>query len=286
MRLFHGKFIRFMSGLRNTGQVINQMSEKGYYDPSTSKINFAVLSQTTLHKHLSQKPPFFPGINKGVLDDISAFYEEVPAVDAKKISRGKGKAMGDINCWGIEDSPTLQERMDRLENEKDFVDEILTVSDKLENSKVQHLCDLPTQSKEEVHRKLKELMRLLGMRNEELRKTEVTLSRSEEKFRKLGGDNWRSSKYFPVISLMRVRRSEVRKQIDQSLTLSDSIAEVGSTLASTRSNVRDGSFDLSNHSNYHPLNDNCKTTDTRYIQQRTQEWHALRNEAKLILLWA
>ena len=47
MRLFHGKFIRFMSGLRNTGQVINQMSEKGYYDPSTSKINFAVPSQTT-----------------------------------------------------------------------------------------------------------------------------------------------------------------------------------------------------------------------------------------------
>ena len=43
-------------------------------------------------------------------------------------------------------------------------------------------------------------MRLLGIRNEELRKTEVTLSRSEEKFRKLGGDNWRSSKYFPVQS--------------------------------------------------------------------------------------
>ena len=92
------------------------------------------------------KATIFPDINKGVLDDISAFYEEVPmvlAVDAKKISRGKGKVMGDINCWGMEDSPTLKERMDRLENEKDFVDEILTVSDKLENSKVQHLCDLP-----------------------------------------------------------------------------------------------------------------------------------------------
>ena len=35
-RIFHGKFLRFMSGLRNLGQVIDGTFEKGEYDPKDS----------------------------------------------------------------------------------------------------------------------------------------------------------------------------------------------------------------------------------------------------------
>ena len=37
-------------------------------------------------------------------------------VDGKKISRGKGKLIGDIDCWGYESSPTLEEK--RFEHQR------------------------------------------------------------------------------------------------------------------------------------------------------------------------
>ena len=39
-RLFHGKFLRFMSGLRSLGQVLDKSSDKGLFDPLESKGNF------------------------------------------------------------------------------------------------------------------------------------------------------------------------------------------------------------------------------------------------------
>jgi hypothetical protein len=37
-RLFHGKFLRFMSGIRNFGQVLDGTSERGFFDPLKSKL--------------------------------------------------------------------------------------------------------------------------------------------------------------------------------------------------------------------------------------------------------
>jgi hypothetical protein len=37
-RLFHGKFLRFMSGIRNFGQVLDGTSERGFFDPSENLI--------------------------------------------------------------------------------------------------------------------------------------------------------------------------------------------------------------------------------------------------------
>ena len=41
-RLFHGKFLRFMSGIRNFGQALDGTSERGFFDPLKSKVNCAV----------------------------------------------------------------------------------------------------------------------------------------------------------------------------------------------------------------------------------------------------
>ena len=41
-RLFHGKFLRFMSGIRNFGRVLDGTSERGFFDPLKSKVNCAV----------------------------------------------------------------------------------------------------------------------------------------------------------------------------------------------------------------------------------------------------
>jgi len=70
LRLFHGKFIRFMSGTKNQGQILDQTSEKGYFDPACSFINFAVPSQTTLHTSFSNNPQYLPGINLDLIEQI------------------------------------------------------------------------------------------------------------------------------------------------------------------------------------------------------------------------
>jgi hypothetical protein len=41
-RLFHGNFLRFMSGIRNFGQVWDGTSERGFFDPLKSNVNCAV----------------------------------------------------------------------------------------------------------------------------------------------------------------------------------------------------------------------------------------------------
>jgi hypothetical protein len=120
-----GKFLRFMSGLRSIGQIVDCSQDRGFCDPGQSKINFAVPSLQTMCQ--DKLEPIFPGV---LTTTISAIAELLPSkyiqigVDGKKVSRGKGKQMGDIDCWGFEMEPTLQECRERLAHEKSTVSEI------------------------------------------------------------------------------------------------------------------------------------------------------------------
>ena len=119
-RLFHGKFIWFMSGLRHFGHVVEGSCDRGVFDPSTSRINFAVPSRPTI-QNVAPKASFYPGINEEMIDSLSNHLSNKPlnlSVDGKKICRGKGKHMGDIDCWGFENKPTLPERQEKLEDDK------------------------------------------------------------------------------------------------------------------------------------------------------------------------
>ena len=286
LRLFHGKFIRFMSGTRSHGQLLNNTCEKGYFDPMLSSINFAVPSQTTLHKRLADNPEFLPGINQQLINDIKNHYGNMPmvlGVDAKKISRGKGKLMGDINCWGFETMPTLEDRQKELSTQLELMDTIISKCDNLIDKGITSLNIIPSVTKDYLTETLKTTICLLGKRNERLRETEITLCRSEEKFKTLGGETWRTSRFFPVISLMRVKRNQVKKQLNESLQLSDSIAALGSTLNKRKTNFKCSNADISmsHQQNYFALNESFVSTDTRYIQQRTKDWHAVRNKSKV-----
>ena len=102
-RLFHGKFLRFISGQKSMGHSIDHPEDLGYIDPSSSSINFAVPSRCNLYRgdEQTQSNSFLPGIFHQAIDAISKTSENKIiklAVDGKKISRGKGVVMGDIDC--------------------------------------------------------------------------------------------------------------------------------------------------------------------------------------------
>ena len=112
MRLFKGKFMRFMAGPRSIGNVIQNFECKGNYDPELSQVNFAV-SDANVLKSLENGniAPIKPGIIEETLKALSQTQSTVKlCVDRKKNARGRGKEMGDIYCWGYERSPTLKEK--------------------------------------------------------------------------------------------------------------------------------------------------------------------------------
>ena len=50
-RLFHGNFLRFMSGIRNFGQVLDGTSERGFFDPLKSKVNLTRIIQSLYYAY-------------------------------------------------------------------------------------------------------------------------------------------------------------------------------------------------------------------------------------------
>ena len=132
--IFHGKFLRFMSGPRSFGQTLDGSREKGCFDSPLSKISFAVPSTKALQSMTPNKT-FLPGINADILDDLSKHLKSKPlnlSVDGKKICRGKGKTMGDIDCLGFENRPTLTDRKIKLETDNTLINSVLEQIDKLE----------------------------------------------------------------------------------------------------------------------------------------------------------
>lgn len=63
-----------MSGTKNHRHILNKTTDKGYFDPMASSINFAVPSQSTLHKRVENNPEFLPGINLELIEKIKLHY--------------------------------------------------------------------------------------------------------------------------------------------------------------------------------------------------------------------
>ncbi|CAC5359049.1 unnamed protein product [Mytilus coruscus] len=120
MRLFGGKFIRFMSGYKNTTDVLYGESPPGYFDPSNSDINFAipsidVLREYTHYNDCSGKR--LPGIFIDVMQKVSQSMKDQSlciSFDGKKIKQGLTTDSGDVDLLGFEDGLTLQQRKDDL----------------------------------------------------------------------------------------------------------------------------------------------------------------------------
>ncbi|CAG2247460.1 unnamed protein product [Mytilus edulis] len=92
-KLFKGKFLRFMSGLKNTGNINEGMSERRKYEPMNSELNFAVPSWSVLDKMIT--PVSTETFRPGLIDTmINILHENDPdkiatfklCVDGQKIN--------------------------------------------------------------------------------------------------------------------------------------------------------------------------------------------------------
>ena len=126
-KLFHGGFIRFMSGGKSEGQLVEQADDEhgstsNELKPDDSNVNFAVPDL-----HVIRDFNACPSLQKtssdlspGVLEeciDMKAKSQEnssfILSVDGKKIAPGLNESWGDEDLFGHE-NPKLEERKKAL----------------------------------------------------------------------------------------------------------------------------------------------------------------------------
>jgi hypothetical protein len=138
-----------MGGSKNKGQVMFGEADRGFFTPADSKINFAVSISKISDLNLSPLAPgnIKPGIIKLLLDKVvpTATKDKTYKIglDGKKMNTSTSGKLGDVDLFGFEKQPTLQERKDRLESELKVSAGVLEILD-LYDDKMFLVCILPT----------------------------------------------------------------------------------------------------------------------------------------------
>ena len=116
------RLIRLFSSDKHFGQVNSGDSSKSKYCPQEGNFNFAVPHEQRLRKSRTKIPNFIPA---GIIDEgikmLDPQKEYIIALDGKQTGKGlKEIGQGDVDLWGFEGPPTLQDTMKQNEKEMDF----------------------------------------------------------------------------------------------------------------------------------------------------------------------
>ncbi|VDI80060.1 Hypothetical predicted protein [Mytilus galloprovincialis] len=263
--LFKGKFLRFMAGWKNQGQ-----EAKGHTKPEESVINFAVPDRKYLDStELSHK---LKNIQPGILNEmIELIYADSCClsktfklcVDGKKINHGaQNQVYGDVNLWGYEGPPTLQDCKDKLSIDKKLVEDFTEILNKIEKRDIYDLNHTPEHLKNDISRVAKQMICNLSQRLRKLR----TVKQSK------------------VIALEKLKLDLC---ISRLLRVIDSIGHATSVCYGVQTFYNKGdTCDLSIQHNYVCLTGlkiegDIQNSNTSLIKQRSDEWHSIRKTVKV-----
>ena len=129
-RTCHASGLNLMSGKKNTGDVTGNKSTAGKYDPKIGSFNFAVPDVKTILRHQKHREKCaYAGIINSSFDLVDKIKQFVLEYDAKRIATGLGdNRIGDVNLWGHEGPPSLQECEDNLKHELSVIEILLDVA--------------------------------------------------------------------------------------------------------------------------------------------------------------
>ena len=181
-RLLKGKGLRFFSGPKNYGQVISKETTKGKYDPKKSEINFAVPDERYLRTQDRVLGRLIsPGIIKDSMQIIRNHKDIVLMADCKRVAKGlRSDRMGDVDLWGHEKPPTLQQKLNQFRDECNHIKRSIEL--------------LPNASLLDVHDNLKYLLQLITYKIRDVREIENVERKRLLNYEKLNPDpNYKSS---------------------------------------------------------------------------------------------
>ena len=278
-RLFHGKVLRFMSGLKSSGQIISNFATKGLFNPTDTSINFAVPSTNALNKCDVIKTEIPTEIQPGIIHqalDLKSSQEDtsfVLSVDGKKVAPGLTDKHGDQNLFGHEGGVTLNASKSRLEGE-------LSEIGLLENQWI--LYD-DTQKID----KIKFIIKIVSYRIKDLRILFLSQTMALKKFFKEAGDDWRTSRLVYAISSVQATIYQIKAIVKRLLQINNSLLHQATAINKTENSFKLGkSVDAFAQSNWVSLKDPEElpeqfTERMRFVKQRSEQWFEKRKEFML-----
>ena len=287
-RIFHGKWLRFMGGPKHGGSLIGGECDRGSYDPKESSINFAIPVRSILSSDLSpvNASELKPGIINPLVERVAEHSSEAKTyklcVDGKKINAATNGKRGEIDLWGYESKPTLKEKQTQLMNDRAVVKDAASIISEASICNKSMLSDLDYTDCVKLKPILFNVIRLLSNYIRTLREIVVVREATKERLKSSVEGDWRKSKYVFVISGLVTYVYDIRSCIKNLLASVDQICQIiceinGSTF------IKVGSVNMSAQANYLHLKDNKIDSDNdeelRFLKQRSDKWHAIRNDA-------
>ena len=114
--------MHLFSSDKHFGKVLSQECDKNRYVPTSGSFNFAVPDDKVLHKSKTNIPRTIePGIINESLLLIDKSKEIALSLDGKQTGKGlNNQGQGDVDLWGFEGPPSLQQTKDENQCEINF----------------------------------------------------------------------------------------------------------------------------------------------------------------------
>ena len=288
-KLFHGKWLRFMGGPKHRGQLVLGQSSKGIYKPSESLINFAIPHRAVLSSDLSPLSPenVSPGILETLLSRFAQKAQTEPhktykiCIDGKKINAAITSKEGDINLWGFEDKPTLEERQSELSNEIEAMEYCKQEVMKLQQMHTSCFNDLRDDEQTTLSEMLRRLITSLSKRLRTLRETVLHEERTKDRLINSIDGDWRKSKLVFVISGLLTHLFDLKSCIRTILRDIDDLCRYVVISQNTKWTCN-GVFNMKPSREHITEDINISDTENyRYVAQRSSAWFAIRKIAKV-----
>ena len=272
-RLLKGKGLRFFSGPKNYGQVITGEAARGHYDPDKSEINFAVPDERYLcsqDRVLGRIIP--PGIISSSANMLQNHKDVVLMADCKRLAKGlRGIRMGDMDLWGHERRPTLEEKLDL------FRDDLRIVTAQIKS--------LPNAGVLRCHNDLRSTLKLLTIQVKDVREIENAERKRLLNYEKLNPDpNYKAA----AKGACRAHIYDCKLFIANALELNKNICKCMSYLQKTNSSFNSIHVSLHTQRNVRrllPANYVARNTTLEehpeLFKQQSPQWKKLRSGAHI-----
>ena len=272
------KLMRLFSSDKHFGKVISKECDKNKYNPTVGNFNFAVPDDKILNRSKTNIPSSVePGIITDSIKLIDKTKQIVLSMDGKQTGKGlNNKGQGDVNLWGFEGPPSLQETLHENQREVNFF-----------NNLALQLTDETTFCESAI-KKLKFALQISSNKCKNLRESivrhEILRSSFNNKIKKMP---MLSSKYVLAFSEIDAFITRAKSMISKLLEINLKWCKIMSIINGNQLNFFKGHLvTLDDQTNSHILldpqllralyGDNMINDNPELVKQRSEEWHELR----------
>ena len=279
------RLFRLFSSDKHFGLINSGDCEKSKYPPSKGNYNFAVPDERTLRKSKTEIPKDVPcGIIEESFQNMDNNKEFILSLDGKQVGQGlKENGVGDVNLWGFEGPPSLEETLAHLCNE---TNNILAIADRVAEQEDQQYID------PEVVKDLKFVVQALSYHIKSLREAKVrheilstSFNKKICKFPKQG------SRYKLAFSDIDAFIAKADKVIKEMLQINVKWCLLMATInRNTQCFLSSGTVDMEKQCNFQILlkpnviesiHPGFLDSNPEYVQQRTAKWFTIRWQSRI-----